>query len=378
MGGAAPGTSNPRLDRLDGAFLGRESSMRLHHTTEAEPLYDRATLGKVVGLAERLKREKQDHLTVREMEAIGAEVGLEPAFIREALAQVSQQQSAAREAAVQRRAEARVENLRPREFRPQARGRGLRRPFAAAWWSAGWTLPLIGAASTAGAHGHEEFAGALFFLGWGVYIGGGILLSHFRRTAEEELSPGEVSRLELLDLLFTVQRHLEGQKERRAFLSVDVAGSTEMKRKDDLATEYSFGRFQAWAERTVRECGGELHAAAGDGLMCMFARDADAIRAARRLQEELPLFNQQWNRLTDPFRIRCGVSAGDVPVSPGGSIGQLQTPVIDRAAILQKRGNPGEVLVGSEVAGAALVELGGLTALAEPLFGDPAFVWRAS
>jgi hypothetical protein len=53
-----------------------------------ERRYDEGTLRKVTALAARLQSEKQETLTAREIEAIGAEAGLEPAFIQQALAQV--------------------------------------------------------------------------------------------------------------------------------------------------------------------------------------------------------------------------------------------------------------------------------------------------
>jgi class 3 adenylate cyclase len=187
-----------------------------------------------------------------------------------------------------------------------------------------------------------------------------------------------VSRPALLNLLFVLQRQLEGQKQHRAFLSVDVVGSSEMKRSaNDLAVEHSFGQYRAWVEEVVRARDGEMQSAAGDGVMAIFPTDASAVRAARQLQEELAGFNQTHNRLPLPFRIRCGVSAGEVAMEEGTPLGHLQSPVIDRAAALQKRAEPGDIVVSAEAAGAALVELGNLAPLPGPMAGEPAFSWRA-
>jgi class 3 adenylate cyclase len=114
-----------------------------------------------------------------------------------------------------------------------------------------------------------------------------------------------VSRPALLNLLLTLQSQLEGQKEHRAFLSVDVVGSSEMKRSaSEPAVEHSFGQFRFWVEEVVRSCGGEMQSAAGDGMMAILPTDEQAVRAARRLQEGISQFSAEQNRLPLPFRIR--------------------------------------------------------------------------
>jgi class 3 adenylate cyclase len=201
-----------------------------------------------------------------------------------------------------------------------------------------------------------------------------ILLPGSQRPEREPLS-----RAALLDGLFTLQRALEGQKQHRAFLSVDVTDSFAMKQNvPELAVEYSFGKYRSWVDEVMRACGGEMQSAAGDGLMGVFPTEAGAVRAARRLQEGLARFNADQNRLLLPFRIRCGVSAGAVAMEPGVPLGHLHSPVIDLAAALQKRSQPGDILVSSEVTAAALLELGAVTPLPEPVAGVPAFSWRAA
>src|SRR5581483_2804731 len=140
-------------------------------------------------------------------------------------------------------------------------------------------------------------------------------------------------------------------KQHRAFLSVDVVHSSEMKLGEpELAVEYSFGQFQSWVEESVRSLGGEVQSAAGDGLMCVFREDAAAVRAAGLLQQGMAAFNAARNRLATPFRIRCGVASGEVPAVPQGSLGRVHSPVIDRAAVLQKQAEPGGVVVSRELA----------------------------
>src|SRR5262249_14789007 len=82
-------------ERLTGPSVGvGRSSMWLRSLQKEkgvteEPRYDAHTLRKVAALAGRLQNQKQETLTAREIEAIGAEAGLEPAFIQQALAQLA-------------------------------------------------------------------------------------------------------------------------------------------------------------------------------------------------------------------------------------------------------------------------------------------------
>ena len=139
--------------------------------------------------------------------------------------------------------------------------------------------------------------------------------------------------------------------EHRAFLSLDVVGSSEMKRgAPELAVEYSFNQYRRWVEAVVISSGGEAYNTAGDGVMCAFREDAAALRAARHLQGQIGDFNRDHNRLAIPFRIRCGVSAGELAIDPGTPLGYLQSAVIDRAAHLQNQAEPGDIVVGSELA----------------------------
>ena len=112
-------------------------------------------------------------------------------------------------------------------------------------------------------------------------------------------------------------------------------------------------------------------------MMCVFRDEPSAIRAAREIQTSIEGFNAGRNRLSTPFRVRCGITAGAVALEPGVPLGHVNSPILDRAATLQKKADPGDIVVGSEVAAAALVELGGVSALPELVNGERAFSWRA-
>ncbi len=153
---------------------------------------------------------------------------------------------------------------------------------------------------------------------------------------------------------------------RRAVLSLEVADKDKLRQSATLvAVDYSFGQFRSWVEELVRGCGGEMQT--GVNLTATFPTDAQAMRAARLLQERLPQFNQSLNRLPLPFLLRAAVSAGDANSSLASQ----------RNAALLRNANPGDTLVSSEVGAAALAELGQLTPLPASLMGEMAFVWRA-
>jgi class 3 adenylate cyclase len=204
-----------------------------------------------------------------------------------------------------------------------------------------------------------------FFLGSliaGKLVNAGVELreEHFPLVEGAAASPeGEVSRQQLLQALMILQGELDKQKQRQAFLSVDVVGSTEiMTNAPEYEAEYTLHQFRNWVEVIVKENGGEVQSSAGDGMMCRFEEDLKAVHAARRLQQELPLFNSRYNKLPVPFRIRCGVSAGDAAVEAGKSLSDVQSPAVYRAAMLQKQAEPGGIVVGEEVSEAARGELG--------------------
>lgn len=364
----------------------------------AERRYSRETLQKVVELAARLQEEGQEELSVGEIEAIAAEVGLEPVFVRQALAQITAEQPVVQKQTPQRAFWLMVNTL---AF-PLVWGtlaflfRSI--PSLSAFFTLVAPFPLAMLLGFFSGHKKVSFWAAALLLwvliparvevlplalfGWPLAgclakWGASLRQEYFPIPVPGSFQEQEISRPDLLKLLFALQSRLAAQKQHQAFLSVDVVNSSEMKRSAcELAVEHSFHQFRSWLERIIQKHGGEVHSAAGDGVMSMFPKDEAALRAAQELQQELPQFNGTQNRLPLPFRLRCGVSAGEVAIPPGLPLGHLQSPVIDRAAALQKQAQPGTILIGEEVA-AALPEAGSLSHLAEPVDGETAFSYPA-
>jgi class 3 adenylate cyclase len=377
-----------------------------------EPRYDTATLRQVTALAERLKERRLETITAREMEAVGAEVGLSPAFVQQALEQLRDQRAApsnalARAEETERRVELRATifclsfpwllGLLAYLCRHQV---GIVALFDPTIWLLvtpilGFLAPkkrvailsalglVVALAPTLG-EGVPEYTSSNVAIMAAITIPLALGAAKLREwydpypsTRRRRLARRPVSRADLLAQLFELQARLEHQKQHRACLSVDVVGSSEMKRSTpELAVEHSFHQFRGWVEEIVLSGGGEVQQAAGDGLLAIFSDDTTALRSARRLQEELAHFNAERNRLPTPFRIRCGVSAGDVAMADGMPLGHVQSPVIDRAAHLQKQGEPNTIMVSSELAGAAMTALGQLTPLPAALDGESAFMWQ--
>lgn len=419
-------------------------------TAAGGPRYDAETQQKIIALASRLQQERDQTLTAEQLAAAGSEVGLEPAFVREAVARLDAAQEretlprpitarTTTQATVRRRQRSeRAAVLPAKHIRSRLIGlawavffgvffgEANRDPVSALvvpglaavtawqggvlggkrsgfWAGAALVFVMLFVARAVGFPFMPDFAPLVLLMAAGGLTGAlGAFVAQKRapqREAEEETVadavPGEMNRAALLDQMFALQRQLAGQKRRAAFLSVDVVGSSQIKQAarttgDELAVKHAFGQYHRWVEGIVATHGGRVQAAAGDGVMCLFeagtgenaaAPEARAIRAARDLQTRLAAFNaSQGSHLSAPLRIRCGVSAGEVAIEAGAPVGHLQSVVIDRAAALQKRAAPGDIVVDEASAVAALTELGALGPLnAEGSNGDaPAFSWRAA
>ena len=409
--------------------------MRLEHTQEEtapELRYDASTMHKVARLAEQLQSRHQETVTLSEMEAIGTEVGLEPAFLRQALTIVGSQ-------AHQKPAEQRL--LWPISAATLCLAWGI---LAVVWGLmarnlsgdlqrlAEIVLMFIGPAVLSPVVGFLAGKNRLAFMaavmlvlftipGWMTFLGtegpgvlaytvlGGSIAgllglagaalrrrflppvgspsrAAFKGQSVQETPASatpsslgdDISRQEMIHLLFALRSTLEAQQQHRAVLSVDVVDSSRMKLgADSLAVEYSFGEYRRWVEATVRDGGGEIHSAAGDEVMCLFPTDEQAVRAARTLQDGIAAFNTRHNRLSTPFRLRCGLAAGDLAMDENTPLADLHSPVIDRAAALQKRTEPSTISLSAELTDAAVQHLGELAPLAEPVLGESAFCWTA-
>lgn len=372
------------------------------------------TLRQVTALALRLQRES-DCLTVEDVEALGAEIGVPPDLMRRALETVrsdSAESQLARETKAEPpshgpawgRAWPAWERVAFAAFPLLWLGCGLMMgPALVNWqiWGRPYFFGTLVLSVLGGACARRKrwglIGGGLVGLGASLALSGesglsnpvggilvytcvagllGVLGTWLRSFSLQANRVGDhpnqgetLTRAGMLRALFDLQSRLEAMREHCAFLSVDVAGSSEMKREaPELDVELSFQQLVQWVKETTELHGGSIHSAAGDGMLCAFPGEREALRAARDLLEGLTAFNAQRNRLPLLFRLRVGVSAGRVPVADGEGLGYVHSRVIDRAAELQKSAPPNTLVVDAAIAGAALSDLPG--AIAIPLAGD--------
>lgn len=214
--------------------------------------------------------------------------------------------------------------------------------FAAAWvqvlvWpeslavgesATGWSLwqrVVVGQLINTAVTSLPIWAGAMAGYYWGY-------LDRERRLAHND-------KQLLMEELTRLRSRLSQGVRHTCFLVVDVVGSTRMKEHaDPLAIEYSFTEYQRYVASIVIACGGAVHSTAGDGAIASFPDPDSALEAGRQLQERLGDFNRSRNTLTDSFRLRVGIHAGEMT-------GSTYSHVIDVAAHVESACPPGSVAI---------------------------------
>jgi hypothetical protein len=332
--------------------------------TEETARFDAATLKKVVQLAERLQAREDETVSQADLETIGAEVGLRPESIRAAVRELQTQQA---------------QQSKPK---PHRRRNATDRAIVAAFWSAGWVLPFLGMGGAYGMHLGPLAAGIAFLSGIAAYVGGGIVLTGVMGTPEGSSNDplqaaAHFQRAALINQFAQLQAAGVGSPTHSAFLSIEVVGAAEIGRAAQARGEVDpFRAFRSWVDWVVSEQGGQLHSGPDNELVGVFPEDAAAVRAARKLQDGIARFNTESNQLGYPLALRCGLRAG--PSSPGGASDFSRRSLATAARELQRCAVPGDVVVGPELAAAALTELGPMAPLPQPIAGERAFSWLAA
>ncbi|MBV6456905.1 MAG: hypothetical protein HONBIEJF_00009 [Fimbriimonadaceae bacterium] len=212
----------------------------------------------------------------------------------------------------------------------------------------------------------------------GAYFSG-LLASFGARTRDRFVSDEgglkSLSRQEIIRLVVVCQEQLGQYRQHAAFVSVDVVGSTMLRQGlPELDSEHAFSTFRRFVESIVFRHDGQVQMSAGDGIMAMFFEDRLALQFARDVLESLEEFNGKHNRIGKSFALRIGISAGDMAIDQELSLGQLQSPIIDRAASLQKCAPVNTIVIGFELESQARALLGDLeTSEDDDVSG---YVWR--
>lgn len=159
------------------------------------------------------------------------------------------------------------------------------------------------------------------------------------------------------DLLLKRYREIEdalksARRKRCAFLSVDVVGSTQMKTgEEDTAITVTFKAWEETLNATFEQHGAWKLAWTPDGVMVCFLQLDLAIAAGQRALASLKQFNHSRNKLRTSFRVRCGLSEGEVAIYEDSKLEKIADHVIDVAGHMQKQARPNTLWVSSEVYG---------------------------
>lgn len=159
-----------------------------------------------------------------------------------------------------------------------------------------------------------------------------------------------------------------------AVMSVDVVGSTAMKKNaDPLVAEWTFREYQTWLQTVCSRLGGNVRSTAGDGAILSFIDPKSALDAATALHAEIAEFNKDKNRLPEKFQLRVGVHCGEVQ----GDLGDVQfTRVIDVAAHIESAAPRGGTAVSETVV--EKVGIAGFQKSATSIDGHDVFIYSAT
>lgn len=163
-------------------------------------------------------------------------------------------------------------------------------------------------------------------------------------------SGGNMNREELLKVFAGVKKKLDEYGREVAFLSIDVVGSTDMKRNEDpAAAQYDFQEYRKLVEAVFRSRGVLKSAWTPDGVMACFAHVDDAVAAGQDVIRSLDHFNQHVKVMQSPFMVRCGVNAGYVHFDDATPMEAMSDRVIDIAGHMQKYAEPNTVAVAQKL-----------------------------
>ena len=161
----------------------------------------------------------------------------------------------------------------------------------------------------------------------------------------------EEAREELLTRYREIEEALKSSRRKHCtFLAIDLVASTQMKEGQGTTDiTVSFRSYEETLKKIFKQYGAWKQAWTPDGVMICFLQRELAIGAAQRLLGNLGHFNATYNRLRTPFRARCGVHEGEVPIYEDTNLERLADRVIDIAGHLQKQGTPDTLWISEEV-----------------------------
>ncbi len=188
-------------------------------------------------------------------------------------------------------------------------------------------------------------------------------------------SGGNMNREELLKVFAGVKKKLDAFGREVAFLSIDVVGSTDMKRNEDpAAAQYDFQEYRKLVEAVFRSHGVLKSAWTPDGVMACFSHVDDAVSSGQDVIRSLDHFNAQVKLMQTPFMVRCGVNAGFVHFDAATPMEAMSDRVIDIAGHMQKYAEPNTVAVARNLV-EPLRNVGGFEATSKTVDGYQVAQW---
>ena len=159
----------------------------------------------------------------------------------------------------------------------------------------------------------------------------------------------EGERDKLLREFATARKRLEKSRQRLAFLSTDIVGSSRIKvGQDPLLAEQLFREYRRFIEEILKKYRHKASSWTPDGVMTCFPQLDLATAAARELLKNLPAFNKEKNPLEFPVQVRCGANMGEVFYDDNTPLEMLSDPVLDLTGHLQKSAAPNSLLITAE------------------------------
>ena len=169
-----------------------------------------------------------------------------------------------------------------------------------------------------------------------------------KETSSAERVSGQ--RLALLREYAEAKKILSQEKRILAFLAIDVVDSTKMKAGEEkLAVEHAFTEYKKFVEHFLKVNQAWKSAWTPDGVMVAFATPDEAVKAGQDVLAGLSWFNDGIHHLHAPFRVRCGVNAGEVVFPESKRMEEISDEVVDIAGHMQKYAAPNTLWLARDV-----------------------------
>lgn len=193
---------------------------------------------------------------------------------------------------------------------------------------------------------------------------------------DEATADSEKSREELLKRYREIEKALKTSKRKRCtFLSIDIVGSTQMKigeRETEIAA--TFQAYEEMLRKIFDQYGAWKQAWTPDGVMICFLQPELGVAAAQRVLQSLKKFNEADNKLRTPFRVRCGINEGEVPIYEDSRLEKVADRVIDVAGHMQKQGKVDSIWLSVETFN-LLTDKSGFRPTDQEVDGYKAYEW---